>query len=160
MRIRLKSLLCTIISVLVLLSCSKESMQMGLLEGTWGLVHYDYSRTENGSTRTESTDYDPYNPSSRNDGKVAFINTQGNTFLMTFYEWNTTSKEWDVATKFSVEYRSGQLYYEETKRSIDITTLNANQLVLEAPVYNYPDSPNTMIGHTKMVFRKMQNIGL
>lgn len=149
----------TFLALLTLASCSKESNQKALLEGTWGLVHYDYTTNTDGTQNTRSTDYDPYNPVSSDDGKVALLNTQGNTFLMTFYVWDVTNKEWVAATKYSVEYRSNQLYYAETKRSIDITSLTSTQLILEAPVYSYPQETQTIIGHSRMVFRKMKNVG-
>lgn len=146
------------IVVLTVSACSKASTQKALLEGTWGLVHYESTSMNGGTQKTESEDLDPYNPSSRNDGKIAFLNTQGDTMLMTFYSWDLTAKDWIVEFKFSVEYQNGKLYYLQTKRALEIKSLDAKQLVLEMPQYSGMEETATITGRTRMVLRKMQNI--
>lgn len=149
----------TALLVLTLTACSKAQSQKSQLEGTWGIVHYESTTRDAGIQNSYTEDLDPYNPSSRNDGKIAFLNTQGDTFTMTMYGWDTVNKEWDIIGKYSLEYQTGKLYYPQTKRALEIVSLDSRQLVLEMPLYSSADESATITGRTKLVLRKMQDVG-
>jgi len=69
------------------------------------------------------------------------------------------NKEWEIVGKYSVEYQNGKLYYPQTKRAIEIVSLDSWQLVLEIPQYSSADDYATITERTILVLRKMQGVG-
>lgn len=165
-RLKMKNgLLCllTIAFITCFSSCKKDSISGGAsgkdgLEGVWGLVHYELKCFDNGVVQNEIEDFNPYNPSSDGDLKIAIIKTPADKYLVTTYYWDEKEKDWIVDYKMTWTVKGNNIIDPDDPSSMATFKLTSDTLTLEETYSESKEEGSEWVDYSEsstMVFRKM-----
>ena len=140
-------------------SCNKESIDSSEIEGSWGIIHEEGWRKENGRIVDEySYDSNPFNPSSDEDFKIDFINTDGDKYLISNYHWDPKTAKWKKEDSQIVTIKNGRISSEDSDESSTIT-IQSDRMTIEGRTKYIDDKSKVEVEvYGKMVLRKMSSL--
>ncbi len=124
------------------------------LEGTWGLIHHEYIKKEDGKiVANENYDANPFSPSSHNDWKLMITHLDGDKYIFTFYYWNSYKIIWERESGGEWVIQNGETYIPNGIISFRI---ESGQMTMES----FEESMSGQIEvsyYTKNVFARMDS---